>query len=421
MVVEIFRMKNIFPILVLLILGWGSGFEAMGQSADTLIEEAIRGNPKLQALELEYESAKYRQGEHRDLPDPVFSTGFFPLPAETGLSPQRLQIGVSQALPWNNVLKNRANVVRQEAEMLRYEYDISKMDLRLAVKQLNAQLWQIDQERELLFHRYPVLESWYQIALARVESGTGSTSDVLQIQSLLNEIKNALDILEQEKNTYQTQLNRLIGSPESEHRIIAVMDSLRDEIDYSLEAIDELPDMQWFDQEKKISDAVLERNRTDRLPVLELGMDYIFVGKMDNPPPGYRKRDILMPMVSVQVPLFRKKYKAVEQTEKSRQLAISLHKEDKKREIIEKIEQARIVFAKEAQNLKFYDEQLEIIEHTIRVVSAGYSSRGDRFEELLRLQNQMIDFSLKQLESKVNMYMAQLTIERWQPKNMKDE
>src|SRR5690625_1637995 len=96
MVVEIFKMKNIAPMLLLTMLGWGIGFEAAGQSVDTLIEEAIQSNPKLQALKMEYESATYRQGEHRDLPDPVFSTGFFPLPAETGLSPQRLQIGVSQ-------------------------------------------------------------------------------------------------------------------------------------------------------------------------------------------------------------------------------------------------------------------------------------------------------------------------------------
>src|SRR5690625_5936254 len=79
MVVEIFKMKNIAPMLLLTMLGWGIGFEAAGQSVDTLIEEAIQSNPKLQALKMEYESATYRQGEHRDLPDPVFSTGFFPL------------------------------------------------------------------------------------------------------------------------------------------------------------------------------------------------------------------------------------------------------------------------------------------------------------------------------------------------------
>src|SRR5690625_7382682 len=85
------------------------------------------------------------------------------------------------------------------------------MDLRLAVKQLHAQLWQIDQERELLQNRYPVLESWYQIALARVESNTGSTSDVLQIQSLLNEIKNALDILERSEERRVGKACRLRG------------------------------------------------------------------------------------------------------------------------------------------------------------------------------------------------------------------
>src|SRR5699024_6019643 len=112
------------------------------------------------------------------------------------------------------VLKNRANVVKQEAEMLRYEYDIAKSDLRLTLNQIGAQLWQIDQEAALLEERFPVLESWYQIALARMESNTGASSDVLQIQSLMNEIKNAVYILEQEKKSYEAQYRRLAGAGE---------------------------------------------------------------------------------------------------------------------------------------------------------------------------------------------------------------
>lgn len=420
---EIFKLKRRAPIFVffILLLSMLSPESVVAQSGDTLMENILQSNPKLQALRLEYESASYRKGEFLDLPDPVFSTGFFPLPTETGMSPQRLQIGVSQALPWNNVLKNRAQVATEEAEKLRYEYDIAKSDLRLVLNQIGAQLWQIDQEAALLEERYPVLESWYQIALARMESNTGASSDVLQIQSLMNEIKNALHILEQERKSYEAQYRRLAGTKELSDGADWAKESFEDFVLKPADDLDALPDMQWYEQERKVSEAILERNRTDRLPTLELGLDYIFVGQMDNPPPGYRKRDILMPMVSVQVPVFRKKYKAVEQTEKSRQLAISLHKEDKKREILEQIEQARILYLKEERNLEFYEDQLEIISHTIEMISAGYSTRGDKFEELLRLQNQMIDFTLKKLESKVNMYMAHLTIERWQPKNIENE
>lgn len=419
--VQIYRLNTSFLLFIMAVICLCAGYPARAQTADTLIENIIQSNPKLQALKLEYESAFYRQGEFRDLPDPVFSTGFFPLPTETGMSPQRLQIGVSQALPWNSVLKNRANVVKQEAEMLRYEYDIARSDLWLTLNQIGAQLWQIDQEAALLEERYPLLESWYQVALARMESYTGASSDVLQIQSLMNEIKNALHILEQERKSYEAQYRRLAGTVKLPDGADWTKESFKDFILKPAEDLDALPDMQWYEQERKVSEAILERNRTDRLPTLELGLDYIFVGQMDNPPPGYRKRDLLMPMVSVQVPIFREKYKAVEQTEKARQLAISFHKEDKKREILEQLEQARILFLKEEMNLEFYENQLEIIGHTIEMVSAGYSAHGDKFEELLRLQNQVIDFNLKKLESKVNIYMAHLTIERWQPKNVKNE
>lgn len=390
-----------------------------GQTPDSLLDRMIRDNPGLRALEKEREAASYREGEFLDLPKTEFRTGFFPFPTESGMSPQHLQIGFSQSLPWSSVLQNRAQVAREEARQIKFRYEIAKLDLTLSVRQLNAKLWQIDKEIELLKQRFPVLESWYEVSLAQLETNRGAASDVLQIQILINEIENAIQILEQEQEMYWLQLDRLMGGRterfSSDVQLLpdgAPVFPLVDTLD---EKKKELPDLQTFDQELRTSEAILERNRTDRLPVLGVGLDYTIMGRRDNAPPGHKSRDMLMPMVSVQVPLYRKKYTAVEQREKSKQAAITLRQANKKLEINEQIEQAKVIIRKENNNLKFYNGQLEILERTIDLISAHYSTKGDKFEELLRLQNQLIDFALQQLESRVNIYMAHLTIQRWQP------
>ena len=223
--------------------------------------------------------------------------------------------------------------------------------------------------------------------------------------------------LEQEKKSLIIRLNRLLGR--SQVDIIETgsidLNPLNPEAIVDTNTMDNLPDLEWYDQEVQISEAIQQRTNTEGLPTIGLGLDYIMVGKRTDADPRHNGRDIVMPMLSVKVPLYRQKYKAVEQREKSRQIAISLRKEDKRLEILKNIREAQVLIDKEQNNLEFYDDQVQILDRTIDILLTEYSTKGNQFDELLKLQNQRIDFSLKQLQAKVNIYIARLVIERWQP------
>lgn len=391
------------------------------QSVDTLVNRMLRDNPLLEALRKDYEAATYKEGEFKDFPDPVISMGFFPLPVETRLGPQQLKIGVTQSLPWNNVLANRALVAREEADLLKVQFEIAEEDLTLRIRQVYARIWKIDREIELLEERIPLIQAWYRVSLSKMSANQAGASDVLQIQIFLNEIQNIIQILEKQQETYRVSIDRLLGV---ESGIPGDQDKLPQELELDTLIMtpvepstgqSQLPDLDWYDQELQVSGAILERNQSEGYPTIGLGLDYVIVGKRTDGNPQHNGRDIVMPMLSVKMPIYRQKYKAVRQRENARQASIHLKRRDKELEIQENIETALLILKAEQENLRFYENQIEILDRTIDILTTGYSTEGNKFDELLKLHNQLIDFALKELDSKVKMHIANLTIKRWQP------
>lgn len=415
--------KQRFGPALLLVLGLilGSTVTVQAQSLDTLIDRMLRDNPKLESLRMDYESASYKEGEFKDLPDPMISTGFFPLAVESGMGPQQLQIGISQTLPWNTVLQNRAQVAREEANLLKVKYHIAEKDLTLGVEQLYLQIWRVNEEIELLKSRLPLIQAWNQVSLSKMSANQVSASDVLQIQVFINEVENAIKVLENQKKSYRVRLHRILGTDQSSGDAPNDMDiDLNPDttLQRSVESVDnstQLPDLDWFDQQMQISEAVLERNTSEGFPTIGLGLEYTIVGKRKDVDVPYNGRDMIMPMLSVKIPIYRKKYDAVRQREKALQASIHLKKRDKELEIQENIALAEVNIETEMENLRIYNEQIEILERTVNMLYAEYSSEGSKFIELLQMQNQLIDFALKKLDAKVKIHNSNLIIKRWQP------
>lgn len=412
---KIFRIPRLMAVIFLLTVSGTAVLPA--QSVDSLIRLMEENNPGLRSLEKEYEAASYAELEHEDLPDPHISMGFAPIPFTPMMGMERFRVGVMQSLPWNNVLKNRRNVAREQSRRLRFDYEINKADLALLLRQGYAEIWKINQEIELLRQRIPIIEAWHQVSLSLMSVNKAVSSDVMQIEIFINEIQNSLDLLRQERNSYLVQMTRIVGTDSlriSEFDNLIRGEAVRDSGRIMVTGMDDLPDLRRFDQELRISAAVLEQNKTERMPEISLGLDYGIMDMSGTSMSDYKGMSMVMPMVSVSVPIYRKKYEMVEQREKARQVSIDLQKEDRRLQIKEEVNQAKIRIRQEENNLSFYEKQLEIVNRTIDIMHARYSAEGEKFEELLKVQNKLIDIELQQLESKASILLAQLTIDRWQ-------
>jgi len=90
---------------------------AKSQPLDTLLALLPKNNPELQALNLEYQAALQIAPQVSQLPDPELKLGWFPLPPETRLGPQRMWWIFNQMLPWPGKLEAQKQLAKKISEV----------------------------------------------------------------------------------------------------------------------------------------------------------------------------------------------------------------------------------------------------------------------------------------------------------------
>ena len=63
--------------------------------------------------------------------------------------------------------------------------------------------------------------------------------------------------------------------------------------------------------------------------------------------------------------------------------------------------------------LELYDQQIEITRAAIHILETDYSTKGSSFDELLRLEKELIDYDLKKLKAIVQSHKAKSGIKRF--------
>ncbi|WP_236974654.1 TolC family protein [Membranihabitans maritimus] len=387
------------------------------QQLDSLLPMLEANNPGLEAIRQDYASSQFTADQFSDLPDPQVSVGVFPLPVETRLGPQQWKVGITQMFPWNGVLENRAEVARRESELKNFESKIASEDLALLFKKLYIQAWQLRRQKEVIEERLPLLESRYDLTLRMAEHGKTSSSDIFQVQMLINEIENSIDVVEQQKVQIQNKLNKLLGRDLGDS-ISIVGDFSATVEDHLIEShteddLESVPDFMIFEQQRKVSEAKIERNKSERYPTLGLGIDYVAIGRRTDADPQHNGRDVIMPMVSASIPIFNKNYEAKDNQERAKLVSFDLYEENKRNEVNEIISSAKTEVLVQNKNYKFYAQQIEVIKRTLRVLEAQYSAEGNKFDELILYENKIIDYQLKQVNAIALSQIAKSEIERW--------
>jgi len=402
------------------LLFWGLSllvFEAKTQPLETLLAEAAEQNLELQALHEEYLAALEKAPQVSQLPEPEVGIGLFVLPVETRLGPQWVRVGVTQVFPWKGTRQARADVALAMAKAEYENIAAVQLDLFLQVKRAWYELYELRKSRAILQRNLTLLESIKTMTETKVESGRTSLADVLQNQLKIQELQNHLTQLENAERQPLATLNRLLNRPPD--RPILVTDSLqiallnynRDSLSAKIRATHpQLGKLVW---QQQVAQQQLELNELEGKPSFAVGLDYIMVGKRTDAEPEHNGRDIIMPRVGVKVPIYRKKYTAKAQEEQLKINALQLRQKNTMNAFQTSIEQAYADYEAAIVDLNFYQQQIETLKATLRILRTDYSNDNADFEELLRLQNQLIDYDLKQLKAIVATHLAKARIEQF--------
>lgn len=390
-------MRNYLKILLALFLGISTNGTA--QSLDQYLEEAAENNPLLKAKYSEFQGAIQRVAQVNSLPNPSISFSYLLIPSTPHPGNEKASIGIQQMIPWFGTLKTSGSVYQLQSEALYHEFIDAKNELYMNVKSAYYPLYEVNREIVLLKENKAVLESYKQLATTGFKVGKNSMVDVIRVDILIENTDTEIKLLEEKIKpltiTFNNLLNREIDSAiEIEETIELVEIPLNYKRDSLLFDNPTLKSLDLKYQSAQASETLAGKEGS---PSFGVGLNYGFM------PDG---RDMVMPMVSVTLPIYRKRYKAFAREAQLNQEAIEFYKSDFKNTLISNYEMTWYELESAKEQWMLYQKQVEKSKTVIRLLEKEYSNTGQDFVEVLRMQQDLINYQIAEATAIKNFYIA---------------
>ncbi len=381
------------------------------QQLDFLIDEALSNNPEIQAFELKHELAEEKVNEANTLPNTQLGVGYFVSEPETRTGAQRFKISAKQMLPSFGAITARENYISSLADAVYEDIAIAKRKLVASVSQSYYNLYAIKEKQVVIVNNIALLKTYEELALTSVEVGKASAVDVLRLQMRQNELEQLEQVLEQDYLAERTRFNKLLNRDKSSEVIIVnelVMpfeSELIDSVNLALH-----PELLKYDKLFTSVEQSELLNQKESNLMLGFGLDYIAVSERPNMDFSDNGKDIVMPMVSVSIPIFNTKYKSKSKQNELKQQELIVKKESRLNHLetlldnaVKSSNSARISFDTQSKNLK----QAKDAE---RILIKSYETGTIDFNDVLDVQELQLKFQINQIESIRNYYLQRTII-----------
>ena len=381
-----------YIIIILTFLGFST--LANAQSLDDYFKIAAENNHGLEAKYKSFEAAMQKVTQVSSLPDPNLSFGYFVSPVETRVGPQRARFSLTQMFPWFGTLKAQEDAATLMAEAKYQEFLDARNKLYYKVSASYYPLYELQKLISIEEENQRILSSYKEIATIQFQNDKGSMVDVLRVDIMLKDATTNLAILGQKKKPLEIRFNKLLNRSDDDK--VVVQDSLftfnlpanyrKDSLFSSNPLLDELE--LKIEASKASEQAVLKQG----LPKLGVGLDYVIVGQRTDMSVPDNGKDVFMPMVSVSLPIFRGKYKAAQKEAQLMQEAYALQREDVSNRLTSSYEMIWFEIQKKLELVQLYEDQIQESEQSLSLLFSAYSNSGKDFEEVLRMQQQILKY-----------------------------
>lgn len=437
-------------------------FSAQGQAQESLndyLKMAAENNPELKAAFSEYGAALEKVPQVGSLPDPEASFGFFTEPMELMGGDQLGNMQLMQMFPWFGTLR----AAKDEASMMalaKYEaFSEAKAGLFYQVKKSWYQLMKYDRETALVRENVELLSSLEKLVHIKLQSsaqggsrpsmpapanmqagdrsnqsrgmggmanagsipagagrgpsprpmtenmgGTGAgLQDVLRVKMELLDLQNRQSLLADQRQTEQARFNALLNRgpnapvnvPDhlAKRSLPAEKPVLADSI------LSNNPMLAMLEKERGSYASMEEKAGKMGMPMLGLGLNYMLVREREGNNSMMNGKDMLMPMATVTIPVFRKKYTAMKNEARLMQESSRHQLNNAKNNLMVSYYQLIQELDDAERRISLYQEQESLARKATDLLLSGFTTSGNDYEEVLRMQMKVLDYGFKHVEA----------------------
>ncbi|MFD0834810.1 TolC family protein [Mariniflexile aquimaris] len=405
-----YKILNIRYLILVLVL---YATNVNSQTLQDYLGIASQNNPEIQSVYKEFEAALQKAPQVSSLPDPSLTVSAFGRMIETRVGAQEARFSLMQMFPWFGTLEAKKNAANLMAEASFQRFIDARNEVFLEIKKAYSELYEINKMIQLETDNLQILNDYRELALSKFKNGKGAMVDVVRIDIKRSESETNIQLLKDQIHPLQVEfnsllnrdLNTLINIPDALPLVENTMPIEKDSLFNSnpkLLALDKK--MASFEEQKKVA-------KKDGYPMIGLGIDYSIISKRDVPNLEMNGQDAIMPMLTVTLPIFRKKYHAMQKEVDFMLEATKFDKQAVKNNLQSKYSLSNYNVSKAKSLKELYKKQTESTKQAISLLIAAYSNSGTDFEEILRMNQDLLMLQTATVSANKNQFIAQSTID----------
>lgn len=465
------RNVNKIVLIFSVLLFSASAFSQQSDSLQNYLKIAIKNNPTVMQRYNEYQAALEKVPQVGSLPDPQLELGVFLSPMELIGGNQVADIKLMQMFPWFGVIKNAKDEMSLMAKA-KYEtfrdaklqvcydaqrtwYDLYKVRQNIRISEENVQLLKTIERLTLVKYRSGSLggsssSSGGSVSSSttntggssgmnsmggssgattgsRPEASTGSSSmgsssgatslsDVYQIQIETGNLEDNIATLGNEELVVMARFNSQLNRPQKTS--VYVPDLLPVEpLDIAYLSVSDSmftrnPMLGMLQYEQQSLDARKKMQKQMGLPMVGLGVNYSVISKSAMSTSPMNGQDMIMPMLTVTLPIYRKKYNAQQAETKFMKKATEQNYQATANALQTEYYEALQLYNDAQRRMKLYDSQSLLAKKTLDIMIKTFSSSASGLADILRIRQQLFSYELKQVEATTDFNKAEAWVKR---------
>ena len=360
---------------------------------------AAKNNPGLEAAFNRWKAALERVPQVRSLPDPRFTYKYFIEKVETRVGPQRHSFTLAQTFPWFGKLDLRGEAAGQAALAAKERYEAVKLALFYRVKEACYEYAYLARAIEIVRENRDLAKYFESVARMRYKVAAAKHPDVIRAQVELAKLDDRLAALEELRSPVAARvnaaLNRSIDAPvpwpenmpreriaPSDKQLLAWLET-------------DNPELGALQHEIERERRGIELAAKNYYPDVTVGMMYIGTDKARMHGVSDSGKDPVAATVSVNLPIWHKKYDASRREALARYKSAVKTKMDRGNRLKSEAKMALYRFQDAERKIDLYrDTLLPKARQSMKVTEAAFRVGKATFLELVDSQRVMLEFQL---------------------------
>ncbi len=254
----------------------------------------------------------------------------------------------------------------------------------------------------------------------------GKLTDVLRLQVQIKALESQLQQFEANKIPLITRFNLLLNRDreadiELENNLIPK--KISPDAEWQLDSIlVQNPMLKMLDAESAAFRVQGEMAKLEGRPMIGAGINYmVFSPRPESGMigmegmeymPGGMGKNMFMPMVTMTLPIYRKKFKAMQKEADLSREAADFRKENIENSLITQHDELIRDIRNTERVIDLLNEQIVLMQQTLDLMVTSYATEGTSFEEVLTVQRELLDYRLNLLDTIIEQYIGYAGIEK---------